>query len=66
MFHVLEVVGGLVGVIAIASVLLLGVVGPAWEGTRFDRSIFWVVFLPSLLFLLAAAFWLGKMFGGVR
>lgn len=54
---------GAVITVAILLGLLLGTIGPAWEGTKNDRYNFWVVFLPCLIFLMLLCFWLGKVFG---
>lgn len=51
------------GVLIAGAVLLtavLGALAPAWDGTKDDRSKFWFIFLPCLLFLMLLSFWLGK------
>jgi len=48
---------------AIILMLILGTVGPAWEGTKSERNNFWYVFLPSLILLLIVVFYIGKNFG---
>jgi hypothetical protein len=54
------VVGGGAILLSALSAAILGAVTPDWEGTEKDRLVFWVVFLPSLLLLLAFAFLLGR------
>ena len=63
MFGVIDYLCAFAVVALSASVLILGVVGPAWKGTKSNRSIFWVVFFPALLFLLAVVFLVGRIFG---
>lgn len=47
---------------AIVFMLFLGVVGPAWEGTKCARKDFWVIFLPCLAFMMLVSFGIGKFF----
>ena len=47
----------------ILAIPALGTIGPAWEGTKSDRSLFWFVFVPCLALLLIIAYSLGKLFG---
>lgn len=57
----IEAILGAIGGLVIIIMLFLGVIGPGWEGTKKDRTLFWFVFLPCLIFLVLTAFWLGKI-----
>jgi len=54
--------GALVAIVMLLA-LVLGAVGPAWEGTKNNRDRFWIIFLPRLIFIILLSFWSGKVFG---
>jgi hypothetical protein len=58
---VVKFVGGGVVLFSLLSAAILGAVGPAWQGTEKDRLVFWIVFVPSLVILMAFAFVLGRL-----
>jgi len=54
------VVGGVI-LFSLLSAAIMGTVTPVWDSTHRDRLLFWIVFLPSLVILLAFAFVLGRL-----